>query len=451
MTTSDQPSRKRRCSESTLLVKRPRSCFVRTPTLSLPISHRHSCSIITNFVLRDPDNKMVPFPSLDDGISLYNLRLSVFTITPSQEELFIGYLFDYTFRSHSRFVEIALYFNKLTILPHDFPSEVTWFPLGSAASCYASQYKFLEEQLIKADQAVPRLSSLISSISIKSFAYYFESGTFSPDQKLFTIDIWKVHPFAKTYEQPSYLRVQVVTWLMETCRDFSIERSIFFTAVDYFDRVNYKYMIDGLAIDKTKIDLLAVTCLIVAVKLHDPSVVEDIFYQIVLPESVYSGEYKFMEGLVLNTLEWKLRTPTVFHLVDEFLSILKVLRVDLKNDVRIKILCLLDLIVVHEVYFRVHKFVLVFGVLHSVCPELMENFMVKSGFVNILSGNSATNNEFLMKSYTVAKRFSKFFSKILDYIPIGFGSAFCSEIQNWVGYDLVQEICFLTCPVEINV
>ncbi|GAB0495141.1 hypothetical protein MMPV_006439 [Pyropia vietnamensis] len=109
-------------------------------------------------------------------------------------------------------------------------------------------------------------------------------------------------------------RIITVDWVMEVCAVFHIGRLGMYTAVSLIDRV-----LAATQVDLLMIQLVAVTSVFVASKLHDTEPIE-IGQAVAISADAYTEEQVLeMERYILRVTEWKVIVPTAFtffpHLV----------------------------------------------------------------------------------------------------------------------------------------
>lgn len=109
-------------------------------------------------------------------------------------------------------------------------------------------------------------------------------------------------------------RIITVDWVMEVCAVFRISRLSMYTAVSLIDRV-----LASTQVDMLMIQLVAVTSVLVASKLHDTEHVE-IGQAVAISAAAYTEEQVLeMERYILRITRWKVIVPNAFtfypHLV----------------------------------------------------------------------------------------------------------------------------------------
>ncbi|KAG8067562.1 hypothetical protein GUJ93_ZPchr0005g15725 [Zizania palustris] len=102
------------------------------------------------------------------------------------------------------------------------------------------------------------------------------------------------------------MRAVLIDWLVEVTEEYRLEPETLYLTVNYIDRY-----LSGKVISKQRLQLLGVTCLLIAAKYEEicPPQVEELCY---ITDNTYTkDEVLRMEASILNYLEFEMTVPTI--------------------------------------------------------------------------------------------------------------------------------------------
>jgi lipoyl(octanoyl) transferase len=126
-------------------------------------------------------------------------------------------------------------------------------------------------------------------------------------------------------------RRKICEWIFEVVDHFSFDREVVSIALDYLDRVSSKQTeVSGKPVPKRQFQLIAVTSLYIAIKLHGETDAVDgprLKLRIEAFVELSRGHFKVetieaMELSILSALEWRVNPPTTVHFLAYFLRLL---------------------------------------------------------------------------------------------------------------------------------
>jgi lipoyl(octanoyl) transferase len=126
-------------------------------------------------------------------------------------------------------------------------------------------------------------------------------------------------------------RRKLCEWIFEVVDHFSFDREVVSVALYYLDRVSSKHTeVSGKPVPKRQFQLIAVTSLYIAIKLHGETDAVDgprLKLRIAAFEELSRGHFKVetieaMELSILGALQWRVNPPTNFHFLAYFLRLL---------------------------------------------------------------------------------------------------------------------------------
>lgn len=111
------------------------------------------------------------------------------------------------------------------------------------------------------------------------------------------------------------MRAVVLDWMNEVCSTYKMQRVTYYMALNYLDR----YLASNVHTDKSSIQLIGVTCLLIAAKLEEvnPPLLSDLA---LLTDNGFSEkDIQLQEVILLVTLDWEMRTLTIIDWLDVFM------------------------------------------------------------------------------------------------------------------------------------
>ncbi|XP_029023312.1 G1/S-specific cyclin-E2-like isoform X2 [Betta splendens] len=113
------------------------------------------------------------------------------------------------------------------------------------------------------------------------------------------------------------MRSILLDWLIEVSEAYTLHRQTFYLAQDYFDR----FMLTQKNLDKSVLQLIGVTCLFIASKMEEANPPKLSEMACVTAGAFYEDEILKMELIILQALNWSLRSETALSWLRLFLQI----------------------------------------------------------------------------------------------------------------------------------
>lgn len=104
------------------------------------------------------------------------------------------------------------------------------------------------------------------------------------------------------------MRVTLLDWLMEVSEELELTKEVFYSAVDYVDRV-----MQLQPVPKSSYQLLGIACLSLATKLEMQKAPKFRTFQEALDGSRSKHDLIDMEERVLTVLKFRMNPPTLYH------------------------------------------------------------------------------------------------------------------------------------------
>ncbi|KAL0236428.1 hypothetical protein GEMRC1_003010 [Eukaryota sp. GEM-RC1] len=392
------------------------------PIPSCAITELHSSTVIEYYEIMDSDD-FCPIPRLNSRLS--SDRLTVMSHA-DRCPVFHGYIYDWSFEQATHRIFVALY--QCNSLPPHFhaPSSIKWVLLGSPSSDYSCYH---EENLsiLSKPSLRPPISSFMSELVLFTFQQYFEDGLLSPSRSLLSDPYWPA-----TIPK---LRTMLVDWVMELSSVIRLKKECFYHAIELIDKVVRASTTDyNICPKSSKFQLVSSACLFISTKLVQPDSSLILFEN--LTESLISKEeLMVMEGILLRILDWRLRFPTIFNVLDDLISLGDVIGLKRRHDLSIRVYALLDLVVVHEMYPRFDKICLALAIINSFEPDFVDS-LLKSDQLSL--NNDLFHPITLVDS--IVLEYTEFLKPLIVLSPLA--RTRNVEIQGYIGesvYELVNK------------
>jgi len=177
----------------------------------------------------------------------------------------------------------------------------------------------LHNTLVDIHDAVDRIVAMRAQETTYAAPDYLRGQLFSEDN---SSDMCIDEDF--TMEVDAQCRVKMCEWCYQVVDYFKFQRETVQISMSYLDR--FLANREGLVYlaDRAMYQLAAITCLYVAIKVHEPMEL-DMSLLVELSRGSYGiAEIMDMEDSILNSLQWKMNPPTAMAIAQHMLSVLPV-------------------------------------------------------------------------------------------------------------------------------